>query len=123
MKTICNRRPKTDNKKFIENKLAAKEINSAAIKYGRRNEDIAIKCYSEHQQKKGLILNIKKCGLFINPALPWLATTPDSIVEIGPDTGCLEVKYPLVCVLRSLLLQPLSKYLLFALKRTMKSCS
>ena len=68
MKTICNRRPKTDNKKFIENKLAAKEINSAAIKYGRRNEDIAIKCYSEHQQKKGLILNIKKCGLFMNPA-------------------------------------------------------
>jgi len=51
----------------------------------------------EHQDKKGLNVNVKRCGLFVNPAIPWLAATPDSVVEIGPDTGCLEVKCPFVC--------------------------
>lgn len=58
----------------------------------KKNEEIAIKCYVEHQQKRGLILNTKRRGLFVNPAIPWLAATPDSIVEIRPDTRCLEVK-------------------------------
>jgi len=31
MKTVCSRKPTTDNKKFIESKLAPKAINSAAI--------------------------------------------------------------------------------------------
>ena len=97
MKTFCNKRPKTDINNFIKNKLAPKPINSAAIKYGQRNEDVVIKCYIEYQKKKGFILNIKKCGLFVNPAIPWLAATPDSVVEIGLDTGCLEVKCPFVC--------------------------
>ena len=104
MKTVCNRRPKTDINNFVKNKLAPKPINSAAIKYGQRNEDVAIKCYMEYQEKKGLILNVKKCGLFVNPAIPWLAATPDSVVEIGLDTGCLEVKCPLFA-LDCLLLQ------------------
>lgn len=106
MKTVCNRKPTTDNKKFIESKLAPKAINSAAIKYGQRNEDTAIKCYFvEHQQKKGLALSIKRCGLFVNPAIPWLAATPDSIIDVGTDvgtdTGCLEVKCPFVCTKKS----------------------
>ncbi|XP_065901931.1 uncharacterized protein [Dysidea avara] len=97
MKSVCNRRPTTDHNSFIKNKLAPKPINSAAIKHGQRYEDTAIRCYLEHQDKKGLIVKIKRCGLFVNPAIPWLAATPDSVVEIGPDTGCLEVKCPFVC--------------------------
>jgi len=101
IKTVCNRRPKTDNENFIKNKLVPKTVNSAAVKYGQRNEDIAIKCYLEHQKKEGLVVKVKKCGLFVNPAVPWLAATPDSIVEIGSDTGCLEVKCPFVCAKKS----------------------
>jgi len=77
------------NNSFIKKKIASKPILSAAIRYGQRNEDIAIRCYLEHQDKKGLNINVKRCGLFVNPAIPWLAATPDSVVEIGPDTGCL----------------------------------
>jgi len=35
--------------------------------------------------------------LQINPAISWLAATPDSIVEVGETKGCLEVKCPYVC--------------------------
>jgi len=30
-----------------------------------------------------------------------LAATPDSVVEIRPDTGCLEVKCPFICSRKS----------------------
>lgn len=33
----------------------------------------------------------------IDPSIPWLAVTSDNLVEIGEDTGCLEVKCPFVC--------------------------
>jgi len=104
MKTVCNRRPNTDNSSFIKSKLAPKPVNSAAIKYGQQNEQNAIRCYLEHQDKQGLVVNVKRCGLFVNPAIPWLAATPDSTIEVGSDTGCLEVKCPFVCS-KSLLLK------------------
>ena len=97
MKSVCNRRMKSDVKVFLRNKLFPKPINSPAIKYGERNEEVAIQCYIKHQEKKGVVLNVKKCGLFVNPAIPWLAATPDSVIEVGQDTGCLEVKCPFVC--------------------------
>lgn len=33
-----------------------------------------------------------KCGLWVDPSIPWLAAPPDSILEVGQDEGCLEVK-------------------------------
>jgi len=97
MKSVCNRRPKSDVKVFLRNKLFPKSINSLAIRYGEKNEEIAIQCYIEHQEEKGVILNVKRCGLLVNPAIPWLAATPDSVIEVGQDTGCLELKCPFVC--------------------------
>ena len=84
-------------KVFLRNKRFPKPINSPAIKYGERNEETAIQCYIKHQEKKGVILNVKRCGLFVNPAIPWLAATSDSVIEVGQDTRCLEVKCPFVC--------------------------
>ena len=59
MKSVCNRRPKSDVKVFLRNKLFPKPINSPAIKYGERNEETAIQCYIKHQEKKGVVLNVK----------------------------------------------------------------
>jgi len=53
---------------------------------------VAITSYIEYQKRKGLQINVRKCGLQINPAIPWLAATPDSVVEVGETKGCLEVK-------------------------------
>ena len=36
----------------------------------------------------------KKCGIICQSSY---SATPDSVVEIGLDTGCLEVKCPFVC--------------------------
>ena len=98
MKTICHRKQETGMKPFVTNKLAQKSINSPAINYGLKNESIAIDSYINCQKKKGIDVAIHKCGLFINVAIPWLPATPDSLVSIGEDMGCLEVKCPFVCV-------------------------
>jgi len=87
---------------FIKNKLASKPINSPAINYRRTNEDTAVRSYVEYQEKRGITLIVHKCGLFIDPSIPWLAATPDSVVEIGQDTRCLEVKCPFVCAKKSI---------------------
>ncbi|XP_065892315.1 uncharacterized protein [Dysidea avara] len=97
MKTVCHRKRDTDIKFFLTGKLCPKAINSAAINYGNINEDTAIRSYIDYQEKRGLQLTVHKCGLHINPSVPWLAATPDSIVEIGQDMGYLEVKCPYVC--------------------------
>ena len=51
--------------------------------------------------KDDRIVNVSKCGLFIDPSEPWLAASPDGIaVETtlsSQNKGCLEVKCPLVC--------------------------
>ena len=102
MKTVCHRKSDTNVKTFITNKLSLKSINSTAIYYGRKNEDTAIECYIGQQKKRGIDVTVRKCGLFVNPAIPWLAATPDSVVEIGEDMGCLEVKCPFTCAKKSM---------------------
>ena len=53
--------------------------------------------HSVSKEKGYIDVTVHKCGLFINVAIPWLAATPDSVVEIGEEKGCLEVKCPFVC--------------------------
>ena len=53
---------------------------------------------------------LRKCGLFIDPPIPWLAATPDAIVTFSQknvclnvqdeglqNEGCLQVKCPYLC--------------------------
>ena len=89
MKEVCHRKPSTSVKVFIESKLSPKPVNSPAINYGQRNEEIAVKSYINYQQKRGTALLVHKCGLYVDPSIPWLAATPDGIVEVGDDKGCL----------------------------------
>ena len=102
MKTVCHRKPQTNIISFITNKLAPKPINSPAINYGHKNKDVAIRCYVDYQRKRGIVLVVHKCGLWIDPSIPWLAATPDSILEVGQDKGCLEVKCPYLCAKKSI---------------------
>ena len=94
------RKRDTDIKPFLTSKLCPKTVNSAAIKYGNVNDGTAIKSYIEYEEKKGLQLTVHKFGLQINPSIPWLAATPDSIVEIEQEMGCLEVKCPYTCKIK-----------------------
>ena len=87
MKTVCHRKLETNVISFINSKLAPKPIKSSAIDYGQKNEDVAIKCYIDYQRKKEFVLTVHKCGLWIDPSIPWLAATPNSIVEVGQDRG------------------------------------
>ena len=102
MKEVCHWKPSTSVKVFIENKLSPKPISSPAINYGQRNEKIAVKCYISYQKKRGIAVVVHKCGLYVDPSIPWLAATPDGIVEVGEDKGCLEVKCPFVCTKKSI---------------------
>ena len=46
-------------------------------------------------------LDLKTCGLVINPSTPWIAATPDRII-MGKGCSDLEVKYPYVCEQKSI---------------------
>ena len=63
---------------------------------------VVIKCYIGQQKKRGIYVTVCKCGLFVNPVIPWLAATPDTVVEIGGGMGYLEVKCPFVCAKKSM---------------------
>ena len=85
LKTVCHRKPDTAVKPFIINKLVPKPIISLAIKHGQQNEDVAIRSYVEYQKSKGYDLSVHKCGLYIDPAMPWLAASPDAIVKFDQN--------------------------------------
>ena len=102
MKTVCHRKAKTNVMSFVCDKLAPKHVRSPAIEYGRRNEDSAIQSYIDYQRKKGIVLKVHKCGLWVDPSKPWLAASPDAILELGEDKGCLEVKCPYLCASKSI---------------------
>ena len=115
LKAVCHRKRETPLKPFISSKLISKPINSPAIKYGQQNENAAINSYVEFQENRGHQLSIHRCGLFINPAIPWLAATPDALVTFSQNNecldlqdeglqneGCLEVKCPYLCSKKSI---------------------
>lgn len=66
------------------------------IQYGRRNEAAATHRYTNVLRKLGHDVTVEHCGLFVDPASPWLGATPDRLV-FDPEEGTfgvLEVKCP-----------------------------
>ncbi|XP_074028816.1 uncharacterized protein [Leptinotarsa decemlineata] len=61
-----------------------KQLNTAAVIFGREKEKVAMKIYEEAMHCK-----VNNCGLFIDEDNPLLAASPDGIV--GED-GLIEVK-------------------------------
>jgi len=101
MKEVCHRKPSTSCDAFIQKKLVSRPINTPAIRYGQQNETIAVRSYVNHQNKRGINIQVNSCGLYIDPSVPWLAASPDAIVldptQQQQNKGCLEVKCPFSC--------------------------
>ncbi len=70
-----------------------------ATRYGMEMEETARMEYAAHQQQnKCTGINVTDCGLFVSLDNPWLAATPDGIVQDPSDltssSGILEIKNP-----------------------------
>lgn len=74
--------------------LYSLDVDTTATRYGRTHESIALEELSE---KYGL--DISRCGLFIDREYPFLAATPDGLVNDGE--GIVEVKCPAAGAQRS----------------------
>lgn len=61
-------------------------LNTAAINHGKMYESIAAKEFSKHFQVK-----VTPCGLFVNPDFPFLAASPDGLVN---ENEIVEIKCP-----------------------------
>ncbi|GBO41368.1 hypothetical protein AVEN_132411-1 [Araneus ventricosus] len=59
------------------------------MKYGQDNEDNAVRSLQE-----SVNLKVRRCGLFVNPNIRYLAASPDGLID---DDGIVEVKCPASC--------------------------
>ncbi|XP_039298924.1 uncharacterized protein LOC120354905 [Nilaparvata lugens] len=84
---ISKRRPNTGCENVVRELLYGGGKNCSAMEYGRMNEEAALKKVSEIAGQK-----ILKCGLFIDADFPFLAASPDGLLEDGH--GIVEVKCP-----------------------------
>ena len=65
----------------------SKDLDTPALQYGRVHEELAIQAYEKHTDTE-----VKRpVGLVVHPAYPFLAATPDGIVD---DEIIVEVKCP-----------------------------
>lgn len=69
-----------------------------ATRYGMEMEEPTCNQYTTHQQNKGSPVSVTNCGLLVSLENPWLAATPDGIVQsVGEESnssGLLEIKKP-----------------------------
>nr|XP_029536757.1 uncharacterized protein LOC115141740 isoform X2 [Oncorhynchus nerka]XP_029536758.1 uncharacterized protein LOC115141740 isoform X3 [Oncorhynchus nerka] len=73
-------------------------FKTRAMNWGIEREADAVRRYQSLKSKAlGRAVRVQECGLFIDPKRPWLAGSPDGIVEdqrTGQRLLCLEVKCP-----------------------------
>ncbi|XP_045069633.1 uncharacterized protein LOC123483513 isoform X1 [Coregonus clupeaformis] len=73
-------------------------VKTRAMTWGIMQEAEAVRRYQILKSKAlGWAVRVQECGLFIDPQRPWLAGSPDGIVEdqrTGQRLLCLEVKCP-----------------------------
>ena len=93
-------RDTTKRNKKVENLLYTKFRGNAATRYGSGMEDKTIEEYVSYQQMHGHPnIKVHRYGLFIPVHDPWLAGTPDGVVDdLDDDTsqslGLVEIKNP-----------------------------
>ncbi|XP_028517970.1 uncharacterized protein LOC114576096 [Exaiptasia diaphana] len=86
-KNICSRRKDFDT--LSKRLLKGKFIQTAAMKYGIQNEDVAAKLYT-----KKFARETHKVGFLINPSVPHLGCSPDRRVHDNSEAqpwGLLEI--------------------------------
>ena len=84
---VCRMRPTTSCAATVKNILFPPSIDTAAMKYGREMEKIAIEELAVTLKKE-----IKTCGLFIDIENPCLGASPDGLID---EDGLVEIKCPL----------------------------
>ncbi|GBN62853.1 hypothetical protein AVEN_229243-1, partial [Araneus ventricosus] len=84
---VCNRLPHTKCDNIVK-RILYSNFESSCMKYGKKHEKDAI----EELKKMGI--KIKSSGLFIDENLPFLAATPDGLID---DDGTVEIKCPSSC--------------------------
>lgn len=83
--------------KVISELLTPSKLNSSAVVYGKKTENVALKAY------QGLLnsnCKVIKVGLIINMYQPWLSCSPDAVVEYGENVWqkrLVEIKCPYKC--------------------------
>lgn len=88
LKDVCSR--KSDFVALASRLLKSKNIMTAQMKYGIKNDPVAAKTYSEITGH-----SVYLCGFVINPSDPYFGTSPDRKVfdpNATPQFGLLEIK-------------------------------
>ena len=94
-KAIATRR-KEDVSALLQRKLNSKFSGNAATEYGLRHEEEAINDYVTMMQSEDPTISVRRWGLVVSVADPWLACSPDAIISRSactePQHVLLEVK-------------------------------
>ena len=96
---IAKMRQSTKRSKKVQNLLYSTFRGNEATRYGSAKEQETIQQYITHQRRNGHPhLRVDRCGLSISLTNPWLAASPDGIVNDLSDTpqslGLVEIKNP-----------------------------
>ena len=94
---IFHRRKTTSPDKLVSSLMGydRKDLSTAAVSWGKRNETIARKAYMEHMQGHGHAgLKVQPSGLTICPSATYIGASSDGIVidpSVSHSRGCLEI--------------------------------
>ena len=97
---IIKMRKATKRSSRVKELLYSTFRGNQATRYGMEMEETARIEYTTHQQQnKHPEVSVTNCGLFVSNDCPWLAATPDGVVqdpsEQTSSLGLLEIKKPL----------------------------
>jgi putative phage-type endonuclease len=84
---ICRATDNRDFNKLAQSIYSPPSLTCPAIVHGKSNEKVALQAF-----EKKMNIEVKKCGLFVNPNFPFLAASPDGYSEI--DNKLVEIKCP-----------------------------
>lgn len=73
---VCHIKQMTSCATMINNILYPSFIDTAAIKYGRAQEEVVRKELAAKLKK-----DVKPCGLFIDSENPYLSASPDELID------------------------------------------
>ena len=100
---IAKMRVTSSRSKRVQQLLYNNFKGNTATCYGIQREDVACQQYITYMRHNGhSSLEVQKCGLFVSLEKPWLAGTPDSLVndphdELSQPLGLVEIKKSLFC--------------------------
>lgn len=98
---VAKRRKTTPVANLVKSLLYSKEVNTAAIRWGRTHEDDACRSYIAYLRKQGHHkATVSASGLVVYMEEPCLACSPDGLVEIPGESeplGVVEFKCPYSC--------------------------